>query len=404
MCDPMKPAAPVTRTFMERAVYNRRALDAPSVGFVFYNVDQKGGMERQASQLAARLAARGDRVVCVSTIAPGRYGSHEVDVPGVTVHRVPVTRTPLFEMAARALFARSGGVDVLFAAHYRCGLHAVRIAAPTRTPVVCKFACSGEHGDFAVMGKAGLEAIRLVDRYVCMTDALKEEALAHGLDAQRILCIPNGVDLGRFSLPRREEKGLVLFLGRLNRQKRVDVLLRAIARVPAARLEVAGEGEEEASLRALSRELGVEGRVAFLGGRTDVPELLARAEVFVLPSDSEGLPNALLEALAAGTPSVATDIPGNRDVARDGEEALLVPPGDSERLAHALTRVLSDRALASRLGEAGRKRAREFDLERTADCYSELFRSLARPARWKLGVSGRAMLAARAVARALCAG
>src|SRR5271170_6914427 len=124
----MNPAAPVTRTFMERAVYNRRALGAPSIGFVFYNVDQKGGMERQASQLAIRLAARGHRVVCVSTIEPRRYGERASELDGVSVHRVPVTRTPLFESAARALFARSGGVDVIYAAHYRCGLHAARIA------------------------------------------------------------------------------------------------------------------------------------------------------------------------------------------------------------------------------------------------------------------------------------
>ncbi len=132
--------------------------------------------------------------------------------------------------------------------------------------------------------------------------------------------------------------------------------------------------------------------------------LQARAQIFVLPSSSEGLPNALLEALAAGTPSVATDIPGNRDVATHEREALLVPPGDVGALAAAIARLLGDRALAGRLGAAGRERARDFDLEKVADRYSALFTELARPASWRLGVSGRAVLAARAVARALCAG
>src|SRR5438067_877575 len=165
----MKPAAPVTRIFIERAVYNRAVLGAPSVGFLFYNVDAKGGMERQASQLAPLLAARGHWVVCVSTIAPRRYGERSLELAGVTVHRVPVTRTPVFEEAARALFARSGGVDVIYAVHYRCGLHAARIARPTRTPVVCKFACSGEHGDFRVMGTGRRDELCSLDRYVCMT-------------------------------------------------------------------------------------------------------------------------------------------------------------------------------------------------------------------------------------------
>jgi glycosyltransferase involved in cell wall biosynthesis len=399
----MKPAAPVTRTFIAGRVYNRRALAAPSIGFIFYNVDLKGGMERQASQLAPLLASRGHRVVVVSTITPGRYGSVETTLPGVEVHRVPVTRTPFFEAAARALFARSGGVDAIFAAHYRCGLHAARVARATNTPVVCKFACSGEHGDFRVMGTGRLEEMRSLDRYVCMTDALKAEALAHGLDEKKIVYVPNGVDLRAFSLPRKEEPGLVLFVGRLNAQKRVDLLLRAIARLPEARLEIAGDGEEEPALRALTRTLGIEGRVAFLGARSDVPQLHARAQVFVLPSASEGMPNALLEALAAGSPSVATDSPGNRDVARHEREALLVPPGDEAALALAIGRLLEDRALAARLSEAGRERAREFDLERTADLYSKLFTELARPARWRLGLTGRAVLAARALARVVCA-
>jgi glycosyltransferase involved in cell wall biosynthesis len=400
----MNPATPVTRTFIETRVYNRRALRAPSLGFVFYNVDLKGGMECQALQLAARMVARGHPVVAVSTIEPNRYPHRLVYPPGVLVHRVPTTRTPVFEEIARALFARSGGVDVIYAVHYRCGLHAARIAARTRTPVVCKFACSGEHGDFQFMGTARVGEMRTLDRYVCMTGTLREEAIAHGLDEKKILSLPNGVDLRAFAGERREEKGLVLFVGRLNRQKRADLLIRAIEKVKEARLEVAGIGPEEPALRALARELGVEARVAFLGERSDVPALQARAQVFALPSESEGLPNALLEAFAAGTPSVATEIPGNTDVARNERDALLVPPGDVAGLALAIERLLRDRALASRLGAAGRARARDFDLERVADVYSKLFTEIARPARWKLGVRGRAVLGLRALARALCAG
>ncbi|HZV01696.1 MAG TPA: glycosyltransferase [Planctomycetota bacterium] len=388
---------------MDERVYNPLALGAPSVGLVFYNVDSKGGMERQASQLAPRLARLGHRVVCVSTITPRRYGTNETRLEGVEVHRVPVTRTPFFEEAARALFARSGGVDVIYAVHYRCGLHAARIARATATPVVCKLACSGEHGDVRVMGSARLAEMRTVDRYVCMTEALRDEAIAHGLEAGKIVSIPNGVDLAAFAGERREEPGRVLFVGRLNRQKRVDVLLRAIANVKGARLDVAGEGEEEPSLRALARELAVEDRVAFLGPRSDVADLQARAQVFVLPSESEGLPNALLEALAAGTPSVATDIPGNRDVATHEKEALLVPAGDAPALAGAISRLLEDRGLASSLGQAGRERARSFDFDEVARAYSRLFTELARPATWRLGIKGRAVLAARAAARVLCA-
>jgi hypothetical protein len=105
-----------------------------------------------------------------------------------------------------------------------------------------------------------------------------------------------------------------------------------------------------------------------------VPALHRAASVFVLPSASEGMPNALLEALASGTPSVATDIPGTNELVRHEREALLVPLDDALALASAIVRLLEDRALAQRLAEAGRARiASDYDMERVADRYMALF-------------------------------
>lgn len=359
-----------------------------SLGFVFYNVDlDTGGMWRQARQLACRLAARGHRVTVVSTIAPWRLLAPRIELPGVTVHRVPVTRTPFFETIARALFNKAGGVQVLYAVHYRCGVHAARIAAASGTPIAVKFACSGPHGDFeaikrqkthetsrALLGKAA--------RYVCISRAIEEEARAYGLDASKLVSIPNGVDLGVFAGggPRASLAGrVVLYLGRLERQKRVDVLIRAFAKVPVqdARLAIAGTGSLEGELRALASELGVAARVDFLGSRSDVAALHRAAEVFALSSDEEGQPNALLEALAAGTPTVATRVPGTDEVVGHERDALLVPRDDPAALGAAITRLLEDRALAARLATAGKDRARDFDFEQVARRHEALFAELA---------------------------
>jgi glycosyltransferase involved in cell wall biosynthesis len=388
------------------------------LGVVVYNWDAKGGMERQAAQVAARLARRGNRVVVVSTVAPRDLGRFDDAPPGVTVHRIPVTRTPVFETAARALFARAGGVDVVYGVHYRCGVHAARIAAPSATPVAVKFAGGGAHGDFAhFAGRPDRARARALlgtcDRFVCVSEQIRAEAIADGFPAERCLLLPNGVDLERFqddvtpaALPWDAAQPTILYVGRLGGEKNLDVLLRAFARVrarvPAARLALAGAGERDAELRLLARELALGEAVAFLGPRGDVEALHRAARAFVLPSTSEGLPNALLEALAAGTPAVATDIEGVRAVARHEREALLVPVRDEEALGASLARVLEDEALARRLAEAGRARARDYDLDEVARRYEELFSELARgrPARrWRVGPGGWAVLGARALAR-----
>jgi glycosyltransferase involved in cell wall biosynthesis len=166
------------------------------------------------------------------------------------------------------------------------------------------------------------------------------------------------------------------------RQKRVDVLLEAFARLSERasdlRLAIAGDGPLRGALTDQVERLGLEERVAFLGVRADVVALHRAAELLVLPSEGEGLPNVVLEALAAGTPVVATDVLGTREVVRHEREALLVAPGDAQALEAALWRVLTDASLAARLATRGRARVAEaYDLERVADRAAALFAEVA---------------------------
>jgi glycosyltransferase involved in cell wall biosynthesis len=202
--------------------------------------------------------------------------------------------------------------------------------------------------------------------------------------------VPNGIPFrngDRSSL--RNELGLsandllLVAVGNLYPVKGHAVLLRAlggllrsgeIANVPW-RLAIAGRGEEEEGLRALAREEGIADRVTLLGFRRDVPDILAAADIFVMPSLSEGLPLALVEAMAAGLPVVVSDVGGVPEVAVAGREAILVPPGEPALLAEGLARLLRDPSARVTMGRAARERAlRDFSVSTMCEAYERLYR------------------------------
>lgn len=156
---------------------------------------------------------------------------------------------------------------------------------------------------------------------------------------------------------------ICLAAGRLTRQKGFDILVRAFGRLapghPAAKLIVAGDGEDRAALADLVRATGTSSSVRWLGARSDVARLMACADIFVLSSRWEGLPLVLLEAMTAGLPIVATEV-GDVATVAGGNAALLVPPGDDAALAEALSKLLDRADLRADLGAAARRRVRPF--------------------------------------------
>jgi glycosyltransferase involved in cell wall biosynthesis len=176
----------------------------------------------------------------------------------------------------------------------------------------------------------------------------------------QVVVLPNSVALPSADTGAAEEEGRILFLGRLEEAKGVFELLHACAllapRFPAIRLVLGGEGDFDAVRRRAS-ELGVAGRIELPGwiGPEQRTHELRRAQVFCLPSHAEGLPMALLEAMAAGKAVVASSIGGIPEAISDGDNGLLVPPSASQALAAALAGLLADDALRGRMG----RRARE---------------------------------------------
>ena len=208
------------------------------------------------------------------------------------------------------------------------------------------------------------------ERVVCVSEDLRERCLACGVPADCCALIENAIDTAEFSrrLPAAEAKGragvppsrfVIGAVGRLSAEKGLDLLIRSVAQLLKqgrdVELLIAGEGDQKPALLALIAELGVGDRVRLLGYRADTRELYQAMDVYALSSYREGLPNVLLEAMALEVPVVATRIAGVPRLIRDGENGLLVEPGDPEGLTRALTRLLDDDGLRSRLGRAGRR-------------------------------------------------
>jgi glycosyltransferase involved in cell wall biosynthesis len=187
------------------------------------------------------------------------------------------------------------------------------------------------------------------------------------LPREFLICIPGGVDPARFQDVAPADRAaweiappakLLIWVGRMDPVKGLDYLLDALPLLPAdppTHLLLVGDGPERPRAEARAERLGLRHRVHFTGFRQDIPALLAAADLFVFPSLTEGMPNALLEAMAAGLPVVACDVPGCHDLIDNQVNGLLVPPRSARALAAAVAQLLADPALARRLGRAARR-------------------------------------------------
>lgn len=234
---------------------------------------------------------------------------------------------------------------------------------------------------------------RLVTHHACVSRAVADRYRALGIAERKLSVIPNGVDVAEIVAAPAVDVGelgipagvpVVVAVGRLHPQKGFMHLLAAFEQLrgrddAAARacLLIAGEGPERAALEADIARRGLKEQVRLLGWRGDIPSLLRAADLFVLSSLWEGMPNVVLEAMSAGVPVVATDVEGVRELIPGDDTGLLVPAGAPSALAAEIGRVLTDPALARRLGTAGQQRARKhFPWDRTVDGFVTLWRRL----------------------------
>lgn len=302
-----------------------------------------------------------------------------------------------------AALLRTQNIQIAHSYNFYANMFAIPAARMARVPVV--LASIRDRGVYLTPNQklAQKWVCRLADRILVNAESIREWLLEQGYQDSKITVIKNGVDMARYagrtssSYIRREldipdSSPIVVLIARLNPQKGVDDFIEAASLLrfshPDVRFLIVGsklqyqEGvfsqdrEYLQELQQLATDLGVGEKVIFAGHRTDTPELLAQAAISVLPSHSEGLSNTLLESMAAGIPTVATDVGGNPELVRDQVNGILIPVKSPEHLAQAMRTILDDSELAKRFGHAAKTMATErFSLEKMITDTQALYRA-----------------------------
>ena len=352
----------------------RILLCIPSVG--------GGGAERQVRLLAPRLVERGLRVSLFSRFA----GDEVAGLTAAGIACFPIEAAGNHDprlVAELARAARRARAQVLHTWLTQMDVIGGAVALATRTAWVLSERCSPDH--YAGRLKDRMRA--WLGRFANVVVANSASGLAVWPDHPRGMVIANGIDHEAISLTPAAvpaaaagRSPLIVTVARLAPQKRIDAVLRALPRVrrsfPDVLLAILGKGPDEGALRALAAELGVERNVLFAGFQPDAWTWLKAASLFVSASRFEGQPNAVLEAAAAGTPQVLSDIAMHRDAVGDGG-ALFVDPDDAEALAAAVGALIGTPALARTVAASARSAILPLSIGRAADLYAGLYRRAA---------------------------
>lgn len=364
----------------------------------------------QALRLGQTLAEKGIRVSALTA-------RHQVDLPvqetvdGVTIRRLPVLRDQrvrhfsFFVAASWHLLCHYRKYDIVHLhGAYRRAIPIVMSAQLTNLKTLVKMSMMGTDDPSTTrewrFGGLLMKALKRTDAVVAITEELAESYLQAGLPPSQLVRIPNGVDTSRFhpidSARRRHlrkvlglpvDGPVVLFVGIVHPRKGIDRLLEAWptvqVRYPEATLVLVGPLHSPSNgttsdfvdhLHTLADQYDIH----LVGQQEEVQRFYQTADVFVLPSRMEGLPNALLEAMACGLPTIASSLPGVSEVIEHDSNGLLVPPDASAALPNAILHLLDHPEIAQKLGSAAHQTIMErYSLDAIANHYVHLYTSLA---------------------------
>jgi L-malate glycosyltransferase len=323
---------------------------------------QPGGTERQMTELVRRLDSRRFEVHLVCIRREGAWFERAAEF-AASVADFPIRsftdRSTFHQMQAFARWCRGRQIALVHSSELYSNIFFLPGAAMARVPVRIgsrrEIAAGKSLGQIAAQRGAYMFAHRIVANAEAAAARLRQE----GVSARRISVVPNGLELSRFA-PRtwRSKLRRVAMVANLRPEKGHSTLIDAAAivlrRFPDARFDIVGDGPERARLQGAVISRGLSSAVSFLGHVEDVPLRLAAADVFVLPSESEAFPNAVLEAMGATLPVVATPVGGILEVVEHQRTGLLVPPRDPLALADAICRLFTAPAEARALASAGR--------------------------------------------------
>ena len=338
-----------------------------------------GGAEIHLHEIFGRLASRGHEVTLLCSGWEG--AAQRATLDGISVHRVGTRHT--FQLVARRYYQRhlaQDGADVLVEDINKVPLWTPRWGAKRSVALVPHLFGTTAFQEVSAPVAAAVwlqeKPIGRVYRNVpfeAISESTADDLAARGIARSRIAVIHPGIDTDFYTpdASQRSPAPLVVYLGRLKRYKRVDLIIRAFAQMqhPTAQLAIAGSGDHRAALERLAGSLDLGDRVKFLGFISEPQKvaLLRSAWVLAFTSPKEGWGITNLEAAACATPVVASSSPGLRESVVDGETGYLVPHGDVPALVRALERVVCDPALVAALGATARAFASRFTWKSAAE-------------------------------------
>ena len=356
-----------------------------------------GGAGNASAHIAAQLEKMGHKLAVVTS----RFGKlpHKEQAENLTIYRIPSIRrrqdrsNPLEQI----IFLLSASLWTLsLIPHFKPNATLAFFGVPSgaiawllkmvyRIPYVISLRGGDVPGfrpyDFHFYHRLIAPFLRMIwknaSAVVANSNGLRQ--LAVTFDPRfEIPVIPNGVDLDLYKAVEHDwSSPRLLSVGRIVHQKGLDLAMHALGVLKDLNWEwrIAGDGPQLQALQALAEELGIQDRVFFLGwqSRPEITEGYQQSNVFLFPSRHEGMPNAMLEAMASGLPVVASCIAGNEELVVDGETGYLVPSEDIEALQNALKKLLDDAGLRQQMGLAARRRVEEsYSWESTAKQYALL--------------------------------
>ena len=368
------------------SITTSRPAELPIRLFLMINTFETGGSERQFMVLAQNASAERFQVHlgCVNPrgALAGQFGEVAQFPLGSSLFGWRSVRSRL--KLAREL--RQKHVEIAHAFDFYTNLTLIPAARLARVPVVI-----GSHrqlGDLmtAAQFRVQAAAFRWCDAVVCNSQAGADRLAAAGLEREKLVVIGNALPEATFevatpALPRRSGVPRVVMVARMNAHyKNHAGFLRIAAevhkRMPAAEFLLVGDGPLRPEIEQQTAALGLSDRAIFMGDRRDIPAIFASTDVAVLTSDSEGLSNVILEAMAAGLPVVAYDVGGNAELVNE-QRGALVAPGNEAEFAGAVVRLLSDASLRVQQGKDARRFVeKNFRLDRVLRQYEDLYVAL----------------------------
>ncbi|HEX5473905.1 MAG TPA: glycosyltransferase [Vicinamibacterales bacterium] len=355
-----RPAEPVAAAGRPATSVNPRRLASRIPIAVWLSSFDAGGTERQMVRLIRGLDPAVFEVHAACFRAEGPWLA-EAAACAASIAEFPIhgfrSRESWRQVVAFARWCRAREITAVVTSDFYTNVLGLAGAALARVPI--RLAGRREINTDKTIAKLILQraAYALAHRVVANADAGAARLRREGVRRSRIRVVPNEIEVpdGPARSPRPIAR--VLTVANLRAEKGHDVLIDAVARVSRATVafDLAGDGPCRSALEARARARGVADRVRFLGHRDDVPQLLAQADAFVLPSRTEAFPNGLVEAMAAGLPVIASGVGGISELVEDGVTGLLVPPGDPGALAAAVDRLAADPQAAWAMGAAARR-------------------------------------------------